>query len=144
MKTFCFRAFLVLALVFSAGLFTAQAQTGWGFQQYFVPAGSEASGYPIVTATVPVGSYIVTWGSTYQPDGNGGYNRVAGLTYITPLSPNPQPQETHYYIAGICQGIKAPSGYRKLATYRNIYGLDNPDTGYDNVNEYCLVEVVPR
>lgn len=132
---------LLITLLFTASF--AQAQTGWGSQAYIIVAGSETSGYPIVTAVVPVGSYIVTFGSTIFTDGSGQHH-VAILTYIVPVSPDPQPTETHLFIAGVCQGIKAPSGYRKISTYRNIYGIDNPDTGYDNTNEYCVLEIQPR
>lgn len=128
---------MIIALVFAA---PAAAQTGWGFQQYEIAVGGS-----ITTATVPVGSYVGPVGSSsiYNPDGS--LRRVILLTYYTPLSPDPQPMESHYFVAGPCQGLKAPDGYRKVRTWRNIYGVDNPETGtWDNTTEFCVLEIVPR
>lgn len=136
----------VIAFAILGFSFAAQAQTGHGAQSYLIPAGSEATGYPIVTAVVPVGSYVVTAGATTFIDSDGVYRRQAIITYIVPLSPDPQPTETHLLIAGVCSDLrKAPDGYRKVRTWGNIYGLDNPDTGsFDNTTEFCIVEIIPR
>jgi len=119
------------------------AQGGSGFAQFFIPAGSNSTGYPIVTATVPAGSTSYH-GKSGVYDAEGNLTFVASIVYILPQGGGTL--ETHLFIAGRCSGLEVPTGYRRVKRLKNMWGLSDPDLGggTDESIEYCLLEIVPR
>jgi hypothetical protein len=120
-----------------------QAQKGWAgstYQQFYIPAGSAATGFPITTTVVPEGSIVGYMGSGVIADNE--YRGLIVLFYV----PEPRPIETeeHFFVSGKCSEIETPQRWRRIRFWRDLYYVTQPDGTLNTTDEHCVYEIVPR
>jgi hypothetical protein len=132
---------VVMTILMMAGF--VQAQKGWAgstYQQFYIPAGSAATGFPIITTAVPEGSIVGYMGSGIIPPSE--YRGLIVLFYVP--EPRPTATEEHYFISGICSEIETPEGWRRIRFWRNLYYVTQPDGTFNTTDEHCIYELVPK